>query len=104
MHLMRTTLPKENSIMNFNKVQTERNLHSLKFNEIKKHLLADLHVPKQEDTTKTIESWQVQARIWNQIPLKKIGTRCPLAKYFTKKEILAFSISISKIEFNEVEL
>ena len=105
MHLMRITLPKENSIMKFNKVQTERNLHLLKFNEIKKHLLADLHVPKQSKRIRQkLESWQVQARIWNQTPLKKIGTRCPLAKYFTKKEILAFSISISKIEFNEVEL
>jgi hypothetical protein len=32
---MRTTLPKENSIMKFNKVQTEHNLPLLKFNEIK---------------------------------------------------------------------
>jgi predicted SprT family Zn-dependent metalloprotease len=62
MHLTRITLPKENSIMKFNKVQTERNLHLLKFNEIKKHLLADLHVPKQSKRIRQkLESWQVQA-------------------------------------------
>lgn len=94
MHLMRTTLPKENSIMNFNKVQTERNLHSLKFNEIKKHLLADLHVPKQEDTPKTIESWQVQARIWNQIPLKKLESDVHLRKTLPKRNTCLFSLNL----------
>jgi hypothetical protein len=46
--------------MKFNKVQTERNLHLLKFNEIK-NICLQIYMYQSKRIRQKLESWQVQA-------------------------------------------